>query len=83
MHLHSILVPKKVVENNKKKLPSYMYDDFHAHLVVTNSNTQESNMHGKLKKWIPFIYTEKTYMLYKDSEFILMRSVKDIESSTS
>ena len=51
-HLHGILSPKNIVENekSKKKLPSCMYDDFHAHLVETNLKTDESNMHGKYKK---------------------------------
>ena len=38
-------------------------------------------MHGKLKGRYPYIYTEKTYMLYKDSEMISIKSVKDMDSS--
>ena len=83
-HLRSILAPKKVVEKekSKKKLPSCMYDDFHAHLVWTNSKTKESNMNQKLKEFHPYIYTEETYMLYKDSKIRLIKFFKDINSST-
>ena len=60
-----------------------MYDDFHAHLVVTNLKNQESNMHGKMKLQLPFIYTEKNYTLSKYSDLTSMRTVKDMECSTN
>ena len=71
-----ILAPKKVAgkDKSKKKLPSHMFDDFHAILIGTNLKTQESNMHGKLKEIFPFIDTEETFMLYKDSEMIPMKT---------
>ena len=59
-----------------------MYNDFHAHLVWTNSKTKESNMNQKLKEFHPYIYTEETYMLYKDSKIRLIKFFKDINSST-
>ena len=60
-----------------------MHDDFHVHLVGTNLKTQESNMHGKLKGLYPYIYTEETCMLYKDSEMISLNSMKDMDFSTN
>lgn len=56
------------MEKGKKKLIFYMYEDFHAHLIVTKLNSQESNIHGKLKKLLPLIYKKETYMLTTDLE---------------
>ena len=55
----------------------------HAHLVVTNLKTQESNMHGNMKKQLPFIYTEKAYRLSKYSYFTSMKAIKNMESSSN
>ena len=84
-HLLGILNPKKVVEkdNNKKKHPFHINYDFHAHLVGTNLNTQESNMFGKMMQLLPFIYAKETYRLSKYSQFISMKSVKNKKSSNN
>ena len=87
-HPHQIIAPKKIVDNekSKKKLPSCMYGDFHAHLVETNLKTQASNMHekpkDKVKKEFPYIFTEERYMTSKFTKFTSMRSVKDMDSTT-
>ena len=84
-HLCGILAPKKVVEKDKskKKLPSCIYHDFHAHLVGTNLKTQESDMYEKMKQLLPFIYIKETYRHCKYSDFISMKTMKDMESSTN
>ena len=83
MHLCYILASKKVVEKHKskKRHSSHMYDDFHSHLVGTNSNTQEPNMHGKVKGIYPYIYTEEMKRLSKHSDFTSMKSMKDMDAS--
>ena len=40
-------------------------------------------MHGKLRRSYPEILTEKTYMISRSTEFTSMRSVKDMESTTT
>ena len=65
---------------SKKKLPSSMYDDFHAHVVGTNLKNHELIMHWKLKRLYSYIYTEETYMISKSSHMISVRFVKDIDS---
>ena len=77
-HLFGLLAPKKMIEKDKskKKIPSYIHDDFHVHSVGTNSKTQQSNMHQKLKGLYPYIYTEKTYWISKSSDMITLRSEK-------
>ena len=60
-----------------------MYNDFHAHLVWTNLKIQESNMHGKLKVLYPYINTQESYMLSKSSDFLPMKSVKDMDVLTN
>ena len=51
------------------------------HISQTNLKTQELNMHGKLKRLYPYIYTEETYMTFNSSDFTWMKSVKDIDAS--
>ena len=64
-NLCQIIAPKKIVNNerSKKKLPSPIHDDFHAHIVETNLKTQASNMHEeskeKVKKKFPHIFIEE------------------------
>ena len=88
-HLHQILAPKKIVDNEKsiKKLPSYMYDDFHAHLVETYLKAQVSNMHKelneKMQKDFPYIFTKERCRTSSVREITLMRFVKDMDSPTS
>ena len=63
-----------------------MYDDFHVHLVETNLKIQESNMHGmhgELRRSYHEIFTKEMYRTSRFTEFNLMRSVKDIDSTTS
>ena len=78
----SILAPKKVDEKDKSKKEtlSCMYDYFYAHLVVINLKTQASNMHGKMKQQLPFIYTDENNKLFNDSYLTSTRSVKDMET---
>ena len=40
--LHQIMAQNKIVdkEKSKNKLPSPLYDDFHAHLIETNLKTK-------------------------------------------
>ena len=78
---------KEIVDNekSKKKLPSCMYDDFHAHLVETNLKTQASNMHKiRRRRWRRNVLTS---LQRKDtghlvSKFTSLRSVKDMDSIT-
>ena len=63
-----------------------MHDDFHAHKVETNLKTQESNMHGmhgKLRRSYPEIFTEEMYRTSSVREFTSMRSMKDMDSTTT
>ena len=63
-----------------------MYDVFHAHLFEINVKTQESNMHGlhgKLRRSYLEIYKEETYKKSRSTEFTLVRSVKDVDSTTT
>ena len=88
-HFYGIIAPKKFVEKekNKKKLPSRIYDNFHAHLVETKLKTQESNMHEKLKeklkKHFPYILTEERYGTSMLIEFTSMKFVKGTASTTT
>ena len=84
-HLFGILALKKVIQKDKikKKRSSHMYDDFHAHLVGTTIKAQETNMHGELKGFHPYIYTEETYKPSKLSDFTSLKSVKDMDSTTN
>ena len=62
-YLCEILTLMKVVNKtkSKKKLPSHIHDDFHAHLVGTNFKIQESYMHGKLKGLHAYILRDEKY----------------------
>ena len=75
------------MEKSKKKLSFQMYDDFHAHLVVTNLKTQKSSMHKKLKervkKSFSYILTAKRCRTSMFTEFTLMRCGKDMFSTIS
>ena len=60
-----------------------MHDDFHAHLVETNSTTQESNMHGKLMMCFPDIFTVERNGTSRFTESTSIISVKDMDSTTT
>ena len=61
-YFRSILASKKIVEKRKvKKLPTCMYDEFHAYLVETNLKTQESKCYGRLTTHYTEIFTEEEY----------------------